>query len=54
VTMRKLTTINPVSWSQEMESIGDYLETFGDRVPEALREEQRRIKAELDAIDWPR
>jgi phosphoenolpyruvate carboxykinase (GTP) len=52
-TMRKLTTINPVSWSQEMDAIGEYLEGFGDRVPRSLREQQRRIKAELDAIDWP-
>ena len=53
-TMRKLTTINPLSWSQEMAAIGEYLETFGDRVPEALWEEQRRIKEELDAVEWPR
>ena len=54
VTMRKLTTINPLSWSQEMDAVGEYLDSFGDRVPQALREEQHRIKAELDAIDWPR
>ena len=35
-------------------AIGEYLETFGDRLPEALREEQRRIKTELDAVDWPK
>jgi phosphoenolpyruvate carboxykinase (GTP) len=53
-TMRKLTTINPVTWSEEMEAIGEYFETFGDRTPRALLDEQQRIKAELDAIDWPR
>jgi GTP-dependent phosphoenolpyruvate carboxykinase len=37
-----------------MEAIGEYLESFGDRTPRALLEEQQRIKAELDAIDWPR
>ena len=51
--MRKLTTINPVTWREEMKSVGEYLETYGDRLPEALREEQRRIKAELDAVEWP-
>jgi phosphoenolpyruvate carboxykinase (GTP) len=52
-TMRKLTTINPVTWAEEMQSIGEYFETFGDRTPKALLEEQQRIKAELDAVDWP-
>ncbi len=51
--MRKLTTINPVTWAEEMEAIGEYFETFGDRTPEALLEEQQRIKKELDAVDWP-
>ena len=45
---------SPVTWSQEMVAIGEYLETFGDRAPKALLDEQQRIKAELDAIDWPR
>ena len=53
-TMHKLTTINPETWAQEMEAVGEYLETYGDRLPAALREEQQRIKAELDAIDWPK
>jgi phosphoenolpyruvate carboxykinase (GTP) len=52
-TMRKLTTINPITWAQEMDAVGEYLGTYGDRLPAALREEQQRIKAELDAVDWP-
>ncbi len=31
--------IDKVQWQEEMESIGEYFETFGDRLPEALREE---------------
>ena len=52
-TMHKLTTINPQTWAQEMEAVGEYLATYGDRLPAGLREEQERIKAELDAVDWP-
>ena len=36
-----------------MEAVGKYLQTFGDRTPKALLEEQQRIKSELDAVDWP-
>ena len=37
-TMRQLTTINPATWAAEMESIGEYLDGFGDRLPsEAAR-----------------
>ncbi len=46
-TMHALTTIDPVKWQAEMESIGEYLDTYGDRVPEALRDEQQRISLEL-------
>jgi phosphoenolpyruvate carboxykinase (GTP) len=52
-TMHKLTTINPATWAREMESIGEYFDSFGDRVPSALRKQQQRIAAELAAIDWP-
>ena len=51
-TMRKLTTINPASWAREMESLGEYFDSFGDRVPAVLREQQQRIAAELAAIEW--
>jgi len=53
-TMRSLTTINPLTWRKEMESIGEYLEGYGDRLPPELREEQQRVTAELAAIDWPK
>ncbi len=53
-TMRSLTTINPITWREEMESIGEYLESYGDRLPPELREEQQRVTAELAAIDWPK
>jgi len=30
-----------------MASIGEYFETYGDRLPEALRQQQQNIAAEL-------
>ena len=50
-TMQQLTTINAATWAAEMESIGEYLDGFGDRLPAVLRERQQRIAAELAAID---
>jgi len=47
-TMRELTSIDIAHWKTENEHFSDYLDTFGDRVPEALRAEQRRVAAALD------
>ena len=52
-TMCKLTTINPVTWREEMTSIREYLESYGDRLPPQLKDEQQRVKAELEEVDWP-
>ena len=46
-TMAALTSIDREQWLVEMAAFGDYLETYGDRLPEALRSEQRRITAAL-------
>ena len=46
-TMRELTTIDVERWKTENEHFSDYLDTYGDRVPAALRSEQQRIAAEL-------
>jgi phosphoenolpyruvate carboxykinase (GTP) len=48
-TMQALTSINIEQWRTEIASIGEYLESYGDRLPAALREEQRRIADELAA-----
>jgi phosphoenolpyruvate carboxykinase (GTP) len=34
-------------WRTEFESIGAYLEEYGPRMPQALKDEQGRIAAEL-------
>ncbi|MDH3429333.1 MAG: phosphoenolpyruvate carboxykinase (GTP) [Gammaproteobacteria bacterium] len=47
--MRQLTAIDIERWKTENEHFADYLDTFGDRVPDALRAEQRRLAAALEA-----
>ncbi len=46
--MAELTSINVDEWKIENQHFGEYLDTFGDRVPQALRAEQQRVAAELD------
>ncbi|MCH7829807.1 MAG: phosphoenolpyruvate carboxykinase (GTP) [Proteobacteria bacterium] len=41
--MTTLTSIDRDQWRAEMESIGEYLDTYGDRLPEALRQQQQDI-----------
>ena len=46
-TMRELLSIDVEHWRTENEHFADYLDEFGDRVPDALRIEQQRLAAEL-------
>ncbi|HLT91496.1 MAG TPA: phosphoenolpyruvate carboxykinase (GTP), partial [Woeseiaceae bacterium] len=48
-TLSALLTIDNAQWRGEIDSIGEYLDTFGERLPAALRDEQRRIAAALAA-----
>jgi phosphoenolpyruvate carboxykinase (GTP) len=48
-TMQALTSINVEQWQTEMAAIGEYLESYEDRLPDALRVEHRRIADDLDA-----
>jgi phosphoenolpyruvate carboxykinase (GTP) len=45
--LQALTSIDRDQWLAEMESIGEYLDTYGERLPEALRRQQKAISAEL-------
>lgn len=47
--LRALTSIDAAQWQAEIDAIGEYLESYGDRLPEALRTEQQRIAADLSA-----
>ncbi|MDH3532865.1 MAG: phosphoenolpyruvate carboxykinase (GTP) [Gammaproteobacteria bacterium] len=46
-TMQELISIDVERWRTENQHFADYLDDFGDRVPDALRAEQQRIAAEL-------
>jgi len=42
-----LLTVDREGWRRELDEIGGYLNSFGDRVPDALRAEQQRVRARL-------
>lgn len=46
-TLQALLSIDAKQWQKEMESIGDYLGSFGDRLPEALRREYETVLEDL-------
>ena len=46
-TLESLLSVNEAQWRSEMESFGDYLASFGDRLPQPLREEHARIVSAL-------
>ena len=47
-TMTALTTVDHPSWREEMVAVGEYLESYGDRLPAELIEEKNRIAERLD------
>ena len=47
-TMAILLSINAEQWQEEMSSVGEYLEGFGERLPDGLRQEHQRI---MDAMN---
>jgi phosphoenolpyruvate carboxykinase (GTP) len=50
-TMETLLSIDAEQWQEEMNSVGEYLEGFGDRLPDGLRQEHQRI---MDAMKQAR
>jgi phosphoenolpyruvate carboxykinase (GTP) len=46
-TMQALLSIDAAQWRKEMESVGDYLATYEDRLPEPLRREHEEVVAAL-------
>jgi phosphoenolpyruvate carboxykinase (GTP) len=46
-TMQSLLSVDIGQWQQEMTSIGEYLETYGERLPETLREVHQQIVNDL-------
>ncbi len=48
--MRALTTVDVEHWRTENSHFSDYLDGYGKHVPNALREEQRHMAAELEKL----
>jgi phosphoenolpyruvate carboxykinase (GTP) len=46
-TMQALTSIDEAQWRDEMSAIGEYLDSYGDRLPEALKAEQQKVMQAL-------
>lgn len=46
-TMDALLSVNVEQWREEMDSVGEYLESYGDRLPEILRQEHAAIVENL-------
>ena len=42
-----LTSISDEQWRREMDDFGDYLDSFGDRLPSALREQHNLVRSAL-------
>ena len=50
-TLDSLLSVNVDQWKNEMESVGEYLESYGERLPAALRKEHQAIVADLQNAD---
>ena len=46
---QSLISVNDEQWRQEMDQFGDYLESYGDRLPAKLREQHEQVKAALSS-----
>jgi phosphoenolpyruvate carboxykinase (GTP) len=46
--LNSLLSIDVEQWKVEMESVGEYLETYGDRLPEGLRKEHAEVVKALN------
>ena len=46
-TIAELLAVDSGAWRREADEIGQYLESYGDRLPGGLREEVNRLKSRL-------
>ena len=46
-TLDQLLDVNHEAWYEEMEAIGEYLQSYGERTPKALLAEQQKIAKQL-------
>ena len=47
--LHAILSIDKDQWTEEMQAVGEYLESYGDRLPAALREEYKKVQAALAA-----
>jgi phosphoenolpyruvate carboxykinase (GTP) len=47
-TIDELLAVDAAAWRKEADDIGQYLESYGARLPAALRDEVKRLKSRLD------
>ena len=47
-TIAELLAVDGAAWRREADEIGQYLESYGDRLPGGLRDEVERLKSRLD------
>ena len=48
-TMQALLSVDPDKWQAEMASVGEYLESYGARLPDALRQEHAKVVEALQS-----
>jgi phosphoenolpyruvate carboxykinase (GTP) len=46
-TLESLLNVDKAQWKKELETIGEYFDEYGDRLPEELRKEQQKALADL-------
>jgi phosphoenolpyruvate carboxykinase (GTP) len=46
-TMQSLLNVDVGRWKEEMDSVGEYLESYGDRLPAVLRQEYQEVVEDL-------
>jgi phosphoenolpyruvate carboxykinase (GTP) len=49
-TIRELLRVEPSDWLEEYEAIGQFLDKFGSRLPEPVREEHRKFGERLQHV----
>jgi phosphoenolpyruvate carboxykinase (GTP) len=49
-TMEELLRVDPADWSKEHAETGKFFERFGDRLPEAIREEHKSLGERLQRV----
>ncbi len=52
-TMEELLLVDPANWAEEVESVGQFYEKFGGRLPEEIRLEKEKLTQRLQQVIAP-